>query len=212
MINGIIYIIVNLHNIQTKTFPYFYLGSTKRTTNFEKYYGSSKDLTKDVKTLGTDKFHKLTLVQKSFSSVEELQLLESEYQTQFNVVDDPIFYNKSLANGPFYNFDGSHAKDSVWITNSIINKRIPFSKISEFPNFTIGRSNGKYMKNRIYINNGKITKSINASDKCKYPLWNVGRLSGNQKGKMWINNLSIRKLISITDRNKFPTWKDGWKI
>ena len=212
MINGIIYLIINLHNLKNGALPYLYIGSTKRTQQFSKYYSSSETLQSDVKKLGQDSFKKIILLEREFTSIDELQTIEAEYQKEYNAISSPLFYNKSLAIGPFYDLNGSYTKDSVWITDGKTNKRVSADKVGQYPGFVRGRSNGKYMSKRIYINNGIETKAISANDRHLYKEWNDGKLKGNQAGKIWINNRVSRKLIKEEDRSSFPDWVDGWKL
>jgi hypothetical protein len=62
-----------------------------KDSGWKDYYGSSKDLTLDIKKLGKDKFKREVL---SFAkNKSELTLQEIEYQVKFNVLRVPSYNN-----------------------------------------------------------------------------------------------------------------------
>lgn len=213
---GVIYLIINHHNLENNLRPFLYIGSTtKNGKDYEEYFSSSKFLKDDVNTLGISFFTKTKLFERyDFKSIEELLDKEAEYQKLFDAVKSDIFYNRAYANGQFYNISGEHTANTIWINNGIQNKRIVESDLQQYPEWSKGRLAGDYMKDRIYINNGVITKSISKDELHLYSEWTIGRLSGNQSNKVWINNSIIRKLVSKEDLDFYLTnnWTVGYVL
>ena len=92
--SAIIYETINLYNKENNIFPYRYIGSDHH--NKPKYFGSNKNLVKDIKKLGPQYFEKKILIEFKYNiSNILLRKIESEIQKFLDVANNIEYYNKT---------------------------------------------------------------------------------------------------------------------
>lgn len=211
---GCIYLIVNKKNLTNKIKPFLYIGSKKDIDGIDTYWGSSKILAEDIKSIGIENFEKTIIEEIQYDNYTELVSKEADYHIAFDVVKSKLFYNKVNANKDFSHFEGGNTVNSIWVNDGKKNKRIQQSELNKFisDGYNVGRLFGDHMKNRIYINNGTNVKSIIESELNLYKSngWVVGRLNGNVIGTKNITKNGINKKVSIDLVEQFL--KDGWTL
>jgi hypothetical protein len=72
-----------------------YIGKRQTTWaiySIDNYYGSNKELKKDIKELGSNNFQRVVL--QYADTKEELAELEKKYLLEHNAIEDPNYYNK----------------------------------------------------------------------------------------------------------------------
>lgn len=215
---GVIYMIINLVHLQQQKYPIYYIGSKQNQEKFSEYWGSSKHLSRDIKKYGVQSFQKVIIKKQKCSTPNELLILEAQIQQQLDVVKSKWFYNKSLAQGPFYNNGGDTVRSTTWINDGVVNKRISKNQVDSFLGigFQLGRLNFNRNQGCIYINNGITTKSVTKED-LDVQLqngWMVGKIKGNQENKRWVRNevTRERKLIPTDQVHSYihNGWVEGW--
>jgi hypothetical protein len=197
---GCIYLIVNNFNLKNGKVPFLYIGSKKDISKFDDYWSSSSKLLNDIECYGINAFTKLIIKECEFDEYYELINEETKIQKELNVIKSKFFYNVSLANPDFSQHKNTHTKNTIWVNNGLINKRILLSEYEKYKSkgFVKKRLAGNYMKSRIYINDGINTKAIPESKLLEYKNngWVEGRLLGNQTGRVCINNgHQIKKVL-----------------
>lgn len=92
---GVIYKITNTKNVETNTMPFWYIGSKKSLIEWNKgkYYGSSKNLTRDIRLIGKEFFVREIIEIIEFSSYRVLVARELEVINEYNAVDQLEYYN-----------------------------------------------------------------------------------------------------------------------
>jgi len=96
---AIIYETINLHNKEQGICPWRYLGSDQN--NNPKYFGSSRDLRRDIEILGVAVFIKIVIEDCGDIENKELRTIEAkQYLKPNNVKTDPSYYNKTDHYGP----------------------------------------------------------------------------------------------------------------
>jgi hypothetical protein len=90
---GFIYITTNKLNNKK------YLGMKKYSKGWEKYFGSSKNLLKDISKYGIDNFEREII--EECVDAKTLQDKEIYYLNMYNVINDNSFYNQSIPHKDF---------------------------------------------------------------------------------------------------------------
>ena len=215
---GVIYLSINLVHLQQQKHPIYYIGSKQDQNKFDDYWGSSKHLKRDIKKYGVQSFQKVVLQERKCNTPHELLVIEAQIQQQFNVVKSKWFYNKSLAQGPFYNNIGDTVRSTTWINNGTENKRVCKDQVDSFlaSGYQLGRLNFNRNQGCVYINNGTTTKSV-TKEELNAQLssgWVVGKLKGNQQNKRWVRNeiTRERKLVPTNQAHSYihDGWLEGW--
>lgn len=94
-----VYITENLHNKELSISPWRYIGSDQNDD--PEYYGSNRDLKRDIAFLGKDKFKKIVIKYYETIDNKELRKIEAdEFLKPNNVKNDISYYNKSDIYGP----------------------------------------------------------------------------------------------------------------
>lgn len=204
---GVIYLIINLHNIKNNVTPFLYVGSKADSRKFSSYWSSSKYVKDDVEKFGVESFAKVILHKVSYYDIAELLEVELETQQKLSVLSNPAFYNRALANGKM---DPNSAVGTVWMRQFGKNKRVPKEEVSRhlLEGYDLGRCENPN-KDRVYISKGGVVKAILHSDLSLYLLdgWTQGR-KGNKTGKSWINKDGKNKIVSKEEVSDYVT--QGW--
>lgn len=94
-----VYITENLYNKELGISPWRYIGSDQNDD--PEYYGSNRDLKRDIAFLGKEKFKKIVIKYYETIDNKELRKIEAdEFLKPNNVKNDVSYYNKSDIYGP----------------------------------------------------------------------------------------------------------------
>jgi len=90
--NHYVYLIEKKNALSNQEKYYIGVRSCEELIGDDSYMGSSKYLTEEVETLGVDQFNKIIL--KRFSNREEAVQYEIDMHNEFDVANNPLFFNK----------------------------------------------------------------------------------------------------------------------
>ncbi len=133
----VIYLTTNLINGKK------YIG--KDRNNISSYLGGGVDIKKAIKKYGRSNFKKEIL--ETCSNIEELNVKEIEYLEKYNVLDNPIFYNKTNKSyGSIYGRKGlphtKKTKEKISEANKNNKYRLGTNQSNE-AKFKISKANSK---------------------------------------------------------------------
>lgn len=91
---------------------YFWFRKNKKIeSNWKTYLGSSIELQKDIVYYGKKSFKRKILV--NCKTLEDLDKIEAELQRKYNVINNPIWYNKNIQGRSFRVRKGWHHTDKT---------------------------------------------------------------------------------------------------
>jgi len=108
--NHYVYLIEKKSALETEQKYYIGVRSCECLIADDNYMGSSKHLSEEVKKLGKQLFNKIIL--KRFDNREDAYEYEIHMHKEFDVVNNPIFFNK--ANQTSFGFGGGLAENNAW--------------------------------------------------------------------------------------------------
>ena len=108
--NHYVYLIEKKSALETEQKYYIGVRSCESLIANDDYMGSSKYLTEEVDKLGKQSFNKIIL--KRFENREDAYEYEIHMHKEFDVVNNPIFFNK--ANQTSFGFGGGIGENNPW--------------------------------------------------------------------------------------------------
>lgn len=108
--NHYVYLIEKKPALETEQKYYIGVRSCECLIADDDYMGSSKYLTEEIKKLGKESFNKIIL--KRFDNREDAYEYEIHMHKEFDVVNNPIFFNK--ANQTSFGFGGGIGENNAW--------------------------------------------------------------------------------------------------
>lgn len=108
--NHYVYLIEKKSALETEQKYYIGVRSCEGIIANDDYMGSSKYLTEEVDKLGKQSFNKIIL--KRFENREDAYKYEIHMHKEFDVVNNPIFFNK--ANQTSFGFGGGIGENNPW--------------------------------------------------------------------------------------------------
>ena len=108
--NHYVYLIEKKSSLETEQKYYIGVRSCEGLIANDDYMGSSKYLTEEVDKLDKQSFNKIIL--KRFENREDALLYEIHMHKEFDVANNPIFFNK--ANQTSFGFGGGIGENNSW--------------------------------------------------------------------------------------------------
>lgn len=139
-----IYLTENLYNKQRGIVPWRYIGSDQNDN--DDYYGSNRDLKKDINNIGIDNFVKTLLIEYDVIDNKVLRSKESALLTWLGVRIDSTYYNKSDSYSPGCGIKGMkhRNKRTKEHTDKLVESRkgykLPENLKSKFRELRIGKT------------------------------------------------------------------------
>ena len=108
--NHYVYLIEKKSALETEQKYYIGVRSCEGFIGEDDYMGSSKYLTEDIENNGKQNYNKIIL--KRFANREDAYKYEIHMHKEFDVVNNPIFFNK--ANQTSFGFGGGIGENNAW--------------------------------------------------------------------------------------------------
>jgi hypothetical protein len=194
--SSIIYETINLFNQKNNILPYRYIGSDQH--NNPNYFGSSKELLKDIKKIGKENFQKNVLCEFNYDIDNvTLRKLESDIQKSIDVACNPEYYNKTNTSHKGY-------------VENLEQRKLRMEKTRKgreiwWNNLTEEQKNKEYEKNR------KSIMDYNNSIKGKTydEIYGIEKSQQKKKKHMGKNNGKSKQIIDVQTGKIFDTMKDA---
>jgi hypothetical protein len=197
--SAIIYKTINTYNEKNGIFPYLYIGSDQH--NKKNYFGSNKDLIKDIKKIGKHYFEKEIICEFTgeISNVL-LREIESEIQKLYGVAEDIKFYNKTNSSHKGYIETENEKKERL--EKLKIGRLKWLNSLTDDEKNELNNKNGEYLIEFSKKNKGKTYEQI----------------FGEEKGKLkkikhtGSNNGMSRKVMNLESGKIFDTMLEAMKF